>query len=93
MTGFSFDVEVLVMAQLLGLRVAEVPVNWTHQPGSRCVNLVARLALHMAYDLLVIRTHVLRGDYDAPHVAPLSNVAVVVDPIDDEPEGPEPALP
>lgn len=88
MTGFSFDVEVLVMAQLLGLRVAEVPVNWTHQPGSR-VNLV-RDSLHMAYDLLVIRTHVLRGDYDAPHVAPLSGVAVVVDPIDDESEGPEP---
>jgi dolichyl-phosphate beta-glucosyltransferase len=91
MTGFSFDVEVLVMAQLRGLRVAEVPVNWTHQPGSR-VNLV-RDSLHMAYDLLVIRTHVLRGDYDAPHVAPLlSHVAIVVDPIDDEAEGPEPAL-
>jgi dolichyl-phosphate beta-glucosyltransferase len=90
MTGFSFDVEVLLMAQLRGLRVAEVPVNWTHQPGSR-VNLV-RDSLHMAYDLLVIRAHVLRGDYDAPHVAPLSTVGVVVDPIADESEGPEPAV-
>ena len=37
--GFSFDVEVLMMAQRRGYRIAEVPVNWTHQPGSK-VNLV-----------------------------------------------------
>ena len=38
MSGFSFDVEVLMMAQRRGYRIAEVPVNWTHQPGSK-VNL------------------------------------------------------
>jgi dolichyl-phosphate beta-glucosyltransferase len=69
MTGFSFDVEVLVMAQQRGHRIAETPVNWTHKPGSR-VNLV-RDSARMAYDLVLIRANVLRGNYDAPHVAPL----------------------
>jgi len=67
MTGFSFDVELLVMAQRQGYRVAEVPVNWTHQPGSR-VNLAVD-SLKMARDLFVIRRHCLTGDYRAPHVA------------------------
>lgn len=68
MDGFSFDVEVLLMAQHRGYRVAEVPVNWEHRPGSR-VNLVLDSA-RMAADLFAIRAHLLRGDYDAPHVAP-----------------------
>lgn len=67
MNGFSFDVEVLLMAQRGGYTVAEVPVNWTHQPGSR-VN-IATDSLRMARDLFVIRSHLLRGWYDQPHVA------------------------
>ena len=70
MNGFSFDVEVLMMAQRQGYRIAEVPVNWVHQPGSR-VNLLAD-SLRMAGDLFVIRGHALRGDYDKPHVTPMS---------------------
>lgn len=67
MNRFSFDVEVLLMAQLRGYRVAEVPVNWEHQPGSR-VNLVTDSA-RMAADLFVIRGNLLRGLYDQPQVA------------------------
>ena len=67
--GFSFDVEVLVMAQLHGYRVAEVPVNWVHQPGSR-VNLVFD-SLRMMRDLFVIRSNVARGRYVFPRVTPL----------------------
>src|SRR5690606_8310328 len=67
MNGFSFDVEVLLMAERQGRSVAEVPVNWVHQPGSR-VHLV-RDSLRMARDLFVIRANALRGGYDAPHVA------------------------
>ena len=33
--GFSFDVEVLFLARQLGLKVAEVPVEWHDQPGSK----------------------------------------------------------
>jgi len=68
MNGFSFDVEVLIMARQRGYRVTEVPVNWTHQPGSK-----VRLTLdsvRMACDLFRIRAHSLRGEYDLPHLAP-----------------------
>jgi dolichyl-phosphate beta-glucosyltransferase len=33
--GFGFDVELLLLAQRRGYRVAEVPVSWADQPGSK----------------------------------------------------------
>lgn len=66
MKGFSFDVEVLIMAQRQGYSVSEVGVNWTHQPGSR-VNLVTD-SLRMARDLFIIRGNLIRGWYEQPHV-------------------------
>ena len=33
--GFAFDVELLFLARASGYRIAEVPVNWTDQPGSK----------------------------------------------------------
>jgi dolichyl-phosphate beta-glucosyltransferase len=68
MHGFSFDVEVLMMARQRGYRVAEVPVNWTHQPGSKI--RLTRDSVRMACDLLRIRTHSLTGKYDAPRLTP-----------------------
>ena len=67
MNGFSFDVELLVMAARRGYRVAEVPVNWCHQPGSK-VRLTVD-SLRMAIDLFRIRKHCLSGEYENPHVA------------------------
>jgi dolichyl-phosphate beta-glucosyltransferase len=67
MNGYSFDVEVLIMARRLGYRVAEVPVNWTHMPGSK-VRLTVDSFL-MAADLFRIRAHCLRGEYEIPHMA------------------------
>jgi dolichyl-phosphate beta-glucosyltransferase len=64
--GFSFDVELLVMASRRGYRIAEVAVNWTHKPGSR-VNLVVD-SLKMARDLFVIRALAVSGAYDEPRV-------------------------
>lgn len=69
MDGFSFDVELLLMARRQGYHVAEIPVNWSHQPGSR-VNL-ALDSLRMARDLFRIRALALKGTYDEPHLAPL----------------------
>ena len=69
--GFSFDVEVLMMAQRRGYGIAEVPVNWTHQPGSK-VNLVTDSA-RMLRDLFVIRGRYLSGQYNSPHLAPWSD--------------------
>jgi dolichyl-phosphate beta-glucosyltransferase len=73
MRGFSFDVEVLMMAQRRGYVIAEVPVNWTHQPGSK-VNLVTDSA-RMARDLFIIRGRYVRGEYNTPHLAPWSEPA------------------
>ena len=74
MNGFSFDVEVLVMARQRGYRVIEVPVNWTHQPGSK-VRLTLD-SLRMAADLVRIRAHCLSGEYEVPHLAPWSHLEV-----------------
>jgi dolichyl-phosphate beta-glucosyltransferase len=67
MTGYSFDVEVLLMALRAGYKVAEVPVNWVHQPGSKV--RVVRDGLRMAVDVLRIRANAARGVYDQPHIA------------------------
>ncbi len=72
--GFSFDVEVLMMAQRQGYAIAEVPVNWTHQPGSK-VNLVTDSA-RMLRDLFIIRGRYLSGQYNSPHLAPWSEGSV-----------------
>ena len=51
--GFAFDVEILFIARRLSLSVAEIPVNWIAQPGSK-VNLVTD-SLKMLWDISHIR--------------------------------------
>jgi dolichyl-phosphate beta-glucosyltransferase len=53
MAGFAFDVEVLFIARRLSLSIAELPVNWVAQPGSK-VNLVSD-SLRMLWDISQIR--------------------------------------
>ncbi len=43
-TGWFFDTELLMLAQRAGLRVHEVPVDWTDDPDSRVNILAAALA-------------------------------------------------
>jgi len=57
MNGFSFDVEILLLAQRRGYQIAEVSVDWTHQAGSR-INLVTD-SVRMAMDLVRIRARLL----------------------------------
>ena len=64
--GWSFDVEVLTIARQLGFEIAEVPITWHYQPGSRMHLL--RDSLQMAKDLLIIRRDKKNGLYDAPKV-------------------------
>jgi dolichyl-phosphate beta-glucosyltransferase len=66
MNRFSFDVEVLMMANRWGYAVSEVPVNWTHRAGSK-VNVVVD-GFSMALDLFRIRSNAMRGRYDSPHI-------------------------
>lgn len=63
--GFSFDVELLYMAQRSELKIAEIPINWTNIPGSK-VNLVLD-ALRMFRDIMVFRVrhrNVSRAAYE-----------------------------
>jgi dolichyl-phosphate beta-glucosyltransferase len=51
--GFAFDVEILYLARRLSFPVAEVPVNWIDQKGSK-VN-VARDSIKMLLDVSKVR--------------------------------------
>jgi dolichyl-phosphate beta-glucosyltransferase len=60
--GFSFDVETLFIARKRGLRIAEVPVIWRNDVGTRVSALRGAEAFA---DLLRIRANDARGFYSA----------------------------
>ena len=51
--GFSFDVEILYIARLAEIKIAEIPINWTNIPGSK-VNLLID-AIKMLRDVFMFR--------------------------------------
>jgi len=51
--GFAFDCEILHYCQNLGLKIAEVPINWTNVAGSK-VNLAFHPLLMMK-DIMLVR--------------------------------------
>ncbi len=59
--GFGFDPEILFLARRHGLRTAEVPVRWAHDPGTKVH--VLRDSLLMFGDLVYIRWNWLLGRY------------------------------
>ena len=58
-TGFGFDVELLLRAQAAGYRIAEVPVNWADQAGSKV--RVVRHGPGMFWELVRAGWRVRRG--------------------------------
>ncbi|KAG0270229.1 dolichyl-phosphate beta-glucosyltransferase [Actinomortierella ambigua] len=64
--GWVFDIEVLMMAQQLGIPIVEVPVAWQEIDGSK-VSLV-RDSIKMALDLLVIRLNYILGLWTVPRL-------------------------
>ncbi len=58
---FGFDPEILFLAKRHNLRVAEVPVRWSHDAATK-VNVAAD-GIRMVFELLVIRWNALKGYY------------------------------
>jgi glycosyltransferase involved in cell wall biosynthesis len=56
--GFAFDVEVIALAQLLGLRISEVPIQWVESEGTTIRPI--RDPLLMMRDLVRTRRRCLR---------------------------------
>jgi glycosyltransferase involved in cell wall biosynthesis len=61
-TGWAYDVEVLLIAQRHGYRIAEVPVQWTYSGDSR-ISLTGD-TWRMFRDVLHVRRNARRGLYD-----------------------------
>jgi dolichyl-phosphate beta-glucosyltransferase len=59
--GFGFDPEILFLAKRHGLRTAEIPVRWAHDPATKVH--VVRDSLIMFSDLAYIRWNWLLGRY------------------------------
>jgi dolichyl-phosphate beta-glucosyltransferase len=66
--GFAFDVEVLLLAQRLGLKVADLPVRWVNSEEST-VRMV-RDSLRMLRDIIEIRDRLMREMPAAPAQRP-----------------------
>jgi dolichyl-phosphate beta-glucosyltransferase len=62
--GWTFDVEVLFLANQWGLKIIEIPINWYYFPGSRV--RVVRDSINMFLDLFRIRLNWTKGLYDSP---------------------------
>ncbi|MGA8144698.1 MAG: dolichyl-phosphate beta-glucosyltransferase [Candidatus Acidiferrales bacterium] len=59
--GFGFDPEILFLAKRHGLRAAEIPVRWAHDPATKVH--VVRDSVLMFLDLAYIRWNWLLGRY------------------------------
>lgn len=59
---FAFDVELLYVARLAGLRLREIPVRWDHDAGSK-IDLLSD-SFRMVSQVLGIRKRARRGEYD-----------------------------
>jgi dolichyl-phosphate beta-glucosyltransferase len=62
-TGFAFDVELLMIARRGGFKVVEVPIEWHHYPNSKVSPL--RDALRMTREVARIRNNARHGLYDS----------------------------
>ena len=59
--GYGFDLELLYVAQQRGYKIAEVPVNWSDQPGSKV--RVLRDGFAMLGELKAIKHNEAKGYY------------------------------
>jgi len=58
---FAFDPEILVIGELLGYRIKEIPVIWRNDPESK---VKFKSIFKMAIDLIIIKLNVISRKYD-----------------------------
>jgi len=63
MNGWTFDVEILAIAQKMGLKIVEVPIPWYYHGDSKV--RVVRDSLKMARDLFRIRARVRKHTFSS----------------------------
>ena len=73
LNGFAFDVEILVLAELIGFKVEAVPVRWVNSPDSKVRIWID--PLKMLYDLVRIR-RIARQSLKAQPLDPKSSPLV-----------------
>jgi len=66
--GWAFDAELLFLARRLGYRVAEVPVRWINDPGTK-VGIVGSSS-QMLWDVVKVRLRAAAGGYGGPSPGP-----------------------
>ena len=62
--GWTFDIEIIVLAEQLGIPISEVPVTWNEVEGSKLIQNkldVVLTSLKMARDMLCLRLSYLLG--------------------------------
>ena len=59
--GFGFDVEALFLAQRLGMRIKEIPIDWYYHEGSKVKPL--RDSFLMLRDIFSVRWNSVKGRY------------------------------
>jgi dolichyl-phosphate beta-glucosyltransferase len=70
--GFSFDLEILWLAQRWHIGIVEIPVSWTEAPGSKVS--MGRESLRFARDVAALHYRDLRGWYDTVALVPTTAV-------------------
>lgn len=65
-TGWGFDVEILILARERGYTIASIPIHWTHDSDSRVKPL--RDGLRMVLEVWAIRDRWKNGGYARPAV-------------------------
>ncbi len=59
LNGFSFDVEVILLAQVMGYKTLEAPVRWVNSPESKV--RIVRDSIRMAWELTKMKRRVRRA--------------------------------
>lgn len=60
--GWSFDIELLYIAQRLNMKVREIPIHWRFNAETKLS--AVQDALRMVRDIFIIHRNARRGDYD-----------------------------